>query len=45
MWVASAVLYGLALAPRITRFVCSVFAAHAGADFLQIAYAKGQAST
>jgi hypothetical protein len=42
MWVASGVVYGLALSPRVTRFVCSVFATHAGSDFLQIAYSKGQ---
>jgi hypothetical protein len=45
MWVASALLYGLALAPRLTRFVCSVFTAHAGSDFLQLAYSKGQGSS
>jgi hypothetical protein len=42
MWVGSALLYGFALAPRITRFVASVFTVHAVADFLQIAYSKGQ---
>jgi hypothetical protein len=45
MWVASGVVYGLALAPRVTRFVCSVFAAHAGSDFLQAAYSKAQSSS
>jgi hypothetical protein len=42
MWTASGLLYGLALAPRVTRFVSSVFTVHAAADFLQTAYAKGQ---
>jgi Protein of unknown function (DUF1360) len=42
MWVGSAFLYGLALAPRVTRFVASVFTVHALADFLQIGYSKGQ---
>ena len=44
MWVASAVMYGLVLAPRPTRFVCSVFAALTGADVLQLAYSKAQSS-
>src|SRR3954447_22426822 len=37
-WVAAAGLVGLAFAPRLTRFVASVFAIVAGSDFLQIAY-------
>lgn len=45
MWVGSALLYGFALAPRVTRFVASVFTVHAAADFLQIAYKKGQDAT
>lgn len=42
MWVGSGLLYGFALAPRITRFVAAVFTVHTLADFLQIAYSKGQ---
>jgi hypothetical protein len=37
-WVATAVLTGLAVVPRVTRFVCSIFAAVAISDFLQIVY-------
>ena len=42
VWVGSGLLYGFALAPRVTRFVASVFTVHTLADFLQIAYSKGQ---
>ncbi|MHB1415771.1 MAG: DUF1360 domain-containing protein [Chloroflexota bacterium] len=34
-WVATAFIYGLVLAPRITRLIASVFAADAVADLLQ----------
>jgi Protein of unknown function (DUF1360) len=37
-WVAAAFVYGLALAPRATRLVASVFAVKAIADGSQIAY-------
>jgi hypothetical protein len=37
-WVATAILAGLAIVPRTTRFVCSIFAAVAIGDFLQILY-------
>jgi hypothetical protein len=37
-WVATAILAGLAVAPRTTRFVCSIFAVVAIGDFLQIFY-------
>src|SRR5919201_5575704 len=37
MWVAAGLLYGFALAPRLTRFVASEFTVHAAPDFLQIA--------
>ncbi|MFL5907210.1 MAG: DUF1360 domain-containing protein [Solirubrobacterales bacterium] len=37
-WVATAILTGLAVVPRATRFVCSIFAAVAISDFLQIVY-------
>jgi hypothetical protein len=37
-WVATAVLSGLAVFPRATRFICSIFAAVTISDFLQIVY-------
>src|SRR5215212_451768 len=37
-WVATAALTGLAVVPRATRFVCSIFAAVTISDFLQIVY-------
>jgi hypothetical protein len=37
-WVATGILAGLAVAPRATRFVCSIFAAVTISDFLQIFY-------
>jgi Protein of unknown function (DUF1360) len=37
-WVAAAFVYGLALAPRTTRLVASVFAVKSIADGSQIAY-------
>ena len=37
-WVATVILAGLAVAPRTTRFVCSIFAVVAIGDFLQIFY-------
>jgi Protein of unknown function (DUF1360) len=37
-WVATAILTGLAVVPRATRFVCSIFAAITIGDFLQILY-------
>ena len=37
-WVATAILAGLAIVPRTTRFVCSIFAAVTISDFLQILY-------
>ena len=37
-WVATALLAGLAVVPRTTRFVCSIFAAVTISDFLQIFY-------
>lgn len=45
MWVVSAFTAGLVLAPRLTRLVAGTFAALAGADFLQLAYAKAQQLT
>jgi Protein of unknown function (DUF1360) len=37
-WVATAIMAGLAIVPRTTRFVCSIFAAVTISDFLQIFY-------
>lgn len=37
-WVATAVLGGLTVVPRTTRFVCSIFAAVTISDFLQVVY-------
>ena len=40
LWIAAAFIAGLAVAPRPTRWVASVFTALFGSDVLQIAYAK-----
>ena len=37
-WVATGLLAGFAVVPRVTRFVCSIFAAVTISDFLQILY-------
>jgi hypothetical protein len=37
-WVATGILTGLAVVPRATRFVCSIFAAVTISDFLQVLY-------
>jgi hypothetical protein len=42
VWVASLFAVGLVVAPRLTRLVAGSFSAVAGADFLQLAYAKAQ---
>jgi hypothetical protein len=42
MWVVTAFTGGLVFAPRMTRLVAGSFTALAGADFLQLAYAKAQ---
>lgn len=42
MWVVTAFAAGLVFAPRPTRLVAGTFTALAGADFLQLAYAKAQ---
>ena len=44
MWVATGLLYGFVLLPRLTRLVASIFTALTLSDFLQIAYRKGQES-
>ncbi len=42
MWVVTALVVGLVIAPRLTRLVAGTFTALSGADFLQLAYAKAQ---
>jgi Protein of unknown function (DUF1360) len=44
-WTATSFSFGLVLAPRVTRWVMSVFTAVTGADFLQYAYAFAQQRT
>ncbi|MCV7104076.1 DUF1360 domain-containing protein [Mycobacterium palustre] len=45
MWVATGFVIGLIFVPRLTRLVAGTFTALAGADFLQLAYAKAQQMT
>jgi Protein of unknown function (DUF1360) len=45
MWVATAFVIGLIFVPRLTRLIAGAFTALAGADFLQLAYAKAQQLT
>ncbi len=45
MWVATAFVIGLIFVPRPTRLIAGTFTALAGADFLQLAYAKAQQIT
>lgn len=44
MWIATGFTYGYVFAPRVTRLVAGTFTALAGADFLQLLYARGQQS-
>ena len=41
-WVATGFVYGMVLAPGVTRPVAAVFTALTAADFLQFAYAAAQ---
>jgi hypothetical protein len=41
-WIAAALACGLLVAPRTTRFLASIFAAHALSDALNVVYAAGQ---
>jgi hypothetical protein len=41
-WIATALVFGLAFAPRVTRLIAGIFASAAVADFLQFAYARAQ---
>jgi hypothetical protein len=42
MWIATGFVIGLVFAPRVTRVVAATFTALAGADFLQLIYARAQ---
>lgn len=44
LWIATGFAFGHLFAPRVTRLVTGTFTAMAGADFLQLAYAKAQQS-
>ncbi|HEY5187637.1 MAG TPA: DUF1360 domain-containing protein [Solirubrobacteraceae bacterium] len=44
MWISAALLAGLIVAPRPTRWIASAFAVLTGADVLQIAYARAEGS-
>lgn len=41
-WVATGLIFGLALAPRATRLTASIFATVAVSDMLQFVYARAQ---
>jgi hypothetical protein len=45
MWVATGFTLGLLFAPRFTRLIAATFTALAGADFLQLLYARAQQAT
>jgi uncharacterized membrane protein len=42
LWIASALVAGLVVAPRATRWVASVLSAMFGSDLLQIAYKRAE---
>ncbi len=42
MWIATAFLAGLLVAPRATRWIASSFVVLTGSDLLQIAYARAE---
>ena len=44
-WIATAFFAGLALAPRLTRFIAALLSAIAVADFLQPAYRAAEKTT
>jgi hypothetical protein len=44
MWVAAGFTAGLIVAPRATRWIATAFTIVAGADVLQIAYAKAEST-
>lgn len=41
-WIATLCLFGLVVAPRLTRLFASVFAVLTGSDLLQLVYAEAQ---
>jgi hypothetical protein len=45
VWSATGLIAGYVVAPRVTRLVATVFVVVAGADALQIAYAKAESLT
>jgi hypothetical protein len=44
-WVATGFVTGLAVAPRLTRYVAGIFAVRAGADLIQFGYAAAEQAT
>jgi hypothetical protein len=44
VWIGTGFAIGTVFAPRLTRLVAGTFTALAGADFLQLAYARAQAA-
>ncbi|HVX69729.1 MAG TPA: DUF1360 domain-containing protein [Mycobacteriales bacterium] len=44
-WVATAFITGLAVVPRVTRYVASIFAVRAGADLIHFGYAAAESAT
>jgi hypothetical protein len=42
MWTSAVMMAGLLVAPRFTRWTCSVLVAFFGADVLQIAYKRAE---
>ncbi len=44
MWTSAALVAGLLVAPRFTRWVATVLAAFFGSELLQIAYKKAEDS-
>jgi hypothetical protein len=42
MWVSSAFVAGLLVAPRATRWVASVLAVYLGSEMLQVAYKRAE---
>ncbi|HWC36507.1 MAG TPA: DUF1360 domain-containing protein [Mycobacteriales bacterium] len=44
-WVATGLVTGLAVAPRLTRYVAAIFAVRAGADLVQFGYAAAEHAT
>ncbi|HVT21297.1 MAG TPA: DUF1360 domain-containing protein [Mycobacteriales bacterium] len=44
-WIATGFVTGLAVAPRLTRYVAGIFAVRAGADLIQFGYAGANAAS